>query len=54
MTLEQEVKVQAFMKGAYEMMQSENWDECGAQEFIMELSDLYEKMYLCKERIPKQ
>lgn len=49
MTLEQEVKVQRFMLGAYEMMQSDNWNESRAQEFIMELSELYEKMYLCKQ-----
>jgi len=49
MTLEQEVKVQAFMKGAYKMMQSEDWNESRAQEFIMELAELYEKMYLCKQ-----
>jgi hypothetical protein len=49
MTLEQEIKVQRFMLGAYEMAQSEDWDESCAQEFIMELSELYEQMYLTKQ-----
>ena len=48
MTLDQEIKVQRFMQSAYEMIQSENWDECRAQQFMMELSELYEEMYLRK------
>jgi len=46
MTLEQEVKVQKFMLGAYKMMQSGDWDESSVQEFMMDLSELYEEMYL--------
>ena len=49
MTLDQEIKVQAFMKSAYKMSQSESWNESRAQEFIMELAELYETMYLCKQ-----
>lgn len=49
MTLEQEIKVQRFMLGAYKMMQSEDWDESYAQEFISELAELYEKMYLTNQ-----
>ena len=48
MTLDQEIKVQRFMLSAYEMMQSEDWDECRAQEFVSGLAELYEEMYLRK------